>query len=181
MMPSADQLAADFDSFGARTVGNPDLNPETSTTYEGGLDFSGNGFKAALTSFQTDFEDKIITDYLTDGSKTWKNLGDATLSGFESEFSYDLGMPLDWVWEVRPYLSMTVLTQYEDESTGEDLLYISGSNFSAGLVIDDGDGLFFRLNIAYAGSQHVEDWESVAETTPVVELDSSTVTGLTSS
>ncbi len=181
MIPSADQLAADFDSFGTRTVGNPDLDPETSSTYEGGMDYSRNGFKAGFTYFYTDFEDKIITDYQEDGSKTWKNLGDATLSGFEGEFSYDLGLSLGWDWEVRPYFNMTLLTQYEDESTGEDLLNVNGANMSAGLIVGDGDGISCRLNVAYAGTQDVEDWESGDHPTPTVELDASTVTDLTAS
>ncbi|MCI5212367.1 MAG: TonB-dependent receptor, partial [Candidatus Electrothrix sp. ATG2] len=84
MMPSADQLAADFDRFGTRTVGNPDLDPETSSTYEAGMDYRRNSFKAGLTYFHTDFEDKIVTDYLADGSKTWMNLGDAVISGLKA-------------------------------------------------------------------------------------------------
>ena len=181
MMPSADQLAADFDSFGSRVVGNPDLDPEKSSTYEGGLDFSKSGFNSALTYFHTDFEDKISTDYLADGSKTWKNLGDATISGIEAELSYDLGMPLGWAWEVRPYLNLTILTQYEDDTTGEDLQYVSGSNVAGGLVVGNGDGIFCRLNVAYIGDQDVQDWESGAYPTPVVKLDSFAVADLTGS
>ncbi|CAK8723552.1 TonB-dependent receptor [Candidatus Electrothrix laxa] len=181
MIPSADQLAADFDSYGTRTVGNPDLDPESSSTYEAGMDYNSNAFKAGLTYFYTDFKDKIITDYLEDGSKTWVNLGDASISGLEGEFSYDLGMRMGWPWEVRPYFNLTLLTEYEDESTGEDLLDVSGENFSAGLIVSNGDGISCRLNVAYAGVQNVEDWESDAYPTPVVELDASTVTDLTAS
>ncbi|MCI5188293.1 MAG: TonB-dependent receptor [Candidatus Electrothrix sp. AS4_5] len=181
MIPSADQLAANFDSFGSKVVGNPDLDPETSSTYEAGMDYSRNSFRAGFTYFHTDFEDKIVTDYLADGSKTWKNLGDATISGVEAEFSYDLGMAMDWEWEVRPYFNMTLLTEFEDESTDEKLHYVSGTTLSAGLVVSDGDGIACRLNIAYAGAQDVEDWESDAYPTPVVELDASTVTNLTAS
>ncbi|MCI5140487.1 MAG: TonB-dependent receptor [Candidatus Electrothrix sp. ATG1] len=181
MMPSADQLAADFDRFGTRTVGNPDLDPETSSTYEAGMDYRRNSFKAGLTYFHTDFEDKIVTDYLADGSKTWMNLGDAVISGVEGEFSYDLGRRMGWAWEVRPYFNMTLLTEFEDESTGEDLLDVSGINMSAGLVVSDGDGISCRLNVAYAGEQDVEDWEAGASPTPVVALDASTVTDLTAS
>lgn len=181
MMPSADQLAADFDSYGSKVVGNPDLDPETSSTYEAGMDYSRNSFRAGLTYFHTDFEDKIVTDYLTDGSKTWKNLGDAAISGIEGEFSYDLGMYKGWAWELRPYFNMTLLTEYEDESTGEDLRYVSGTTLSAGLLISDGDGISCRLNVAYAGEQDVEDWESGASPTPVVALDAVTVTDLSAS
>ena len=72
-MPSADQMAADFTSFGSRVLGNPNLDPETSSTYEGGIDYSQHGFNASLTYFYTDFEDKIVANYLTDGSKSWEN------------------------------------------------------------------------------------------------------------
>ncbi|MCI5114301.1 MAG: TonB-dependent receptor [Candidatus Electrothrix sp. AW1] len=181
MIPSADQLAANFDSYGSKVVGNPDLDPETSSTYEAGMDYNRNSFRAGFTYFHTDFEDKIVTDYLADGSKTWKNLGDATISGVEAEFSYDLGMTMDWEWEVRPYFNMTLLTEFEDENTDEKLHYVSGATLSAGLVVSNGDGIACRLNIAYAGAQDVEDWESDAYPTPVVELDASTVTNLTAS
>lgn len=180
-MPSADQLAADFTSYGTRTVGNPDLDPEKSNTYEGGLDFEHKSLTASLTYFHTDFEDKITTDYLVDGSATWQNLGDATIAGFEGEISYDVGEPMGWTWEVRPYLGMTILTKYEDDQTGEDLLYVSGTNLSAGLVVNNGAGTFVRFNVAYAGKQDVNDWESQTYPTPVVELDSSTVADLVAS
>ena len=181
MMPSADQLAADFTNWGVRTVGNPDLDPEKSGTYEGGVDFEHKSLKASLTYFYTDFEDKIVTDYTVDGSQTWKNLGDATIAGFETELSYDLGMGMNWNWEVRPYLNLTILTQYEDDATGEDLQYVSGTNYAAGLVVSDGDGIFCRFNVAYTGSQEVNDWESGLYPAPEVTLSNSTVADLVGS
>ncbi|WP_028585366.1 TonB-dependent receptor plug domain-containing protein [Desulfogranum mediterraneum] len=181
MMPSADQLAADFSSFGRRTVGNQDLDPEKSTTYEGGLDYGLGSLQAALTYFHTDFEDKIISSALADGSSSWQNLGDATIAGFEAELSYDLGEPFSWSWEVRPYLGMTILTEYEDKETGKDLLYVSGTNLAAGLVVNNGEGAMVRFNLAYSGKQDVEDWESGSFPTPIVELDSSTVADLVAS
>ncbi|MCD4755088.1 MAG: TonB-dependent receptor, partial [Deltaproteobacteria bacterium] len=39
-MPSAKQLAGNFPGWSGNFVGNPDLDPEQSETYEGGLDFS---------------------------------------------------------------------------------------------------------------------------------------------
>jgi vitamin B12 transporter len=179
-MPSADQMAADYLSFGSRIVGNSNLDPEQSATWEGGIDYGHNGLNGTLTYFYTDFEDKIVATYLADGSQTWKNLGDATISGFEAELAYDLGLPFNWAWEVRPYLNMTILTKYEDDSTGEDLQDISGVNYSAGLVLNSGDGIFCRLNVAYAGSQDVIDYES-GYPYQDVKLASNTVTDLTAS
>jgi len=178
MMPSADQLAADYTSFGSRVIGNPDLDPEKSSTYEGGLDYADNGLQVALTYFYTDFEDKIVTDYAVDGTMTGKNLGNATLSGFETGLSYDLGMPLGWNWEVRPYLNMTILTRYEDDTTGEDLQYVSGTNYATGLAVGNGDGFFCRFNVTYTGSQDVQDWQAGQYPTPTAKLSSSTVADL---
>jgi vitamin B12 transporter len=159
MMPSADQLAADYVSWGTRTVGNPDLDPESSTTYEGGIDYNQDGLKGSLTYFYTDYEDKITSVYLVSGDQSWDNIGDATIAGFEMELSYDVGLLMQWDWEVRPYVGLTWLTEYEDDETGEDLQYISATNYSAGLAVA-GDGISCRLNMAYTGSQDVTDYES---------------------
>ncbi len=179
MMPSANQMAIDSTSFGSHIVGNPDLNPETSNTYEGGVDFVQNAFDASLTYFYTDFEDKIVSTTLADGSKSWKNMGDATTSGFEAELGYDIGAPMHLAWEIRPYFNITYLTQYEDKSTGENLRDISESNFSAGLVVNNGDTISARLNVAYAGSQDITDYQF--STYQTVELASHTVTDLSAS
>ncbi len=179
MMPSADQLAADFTSFGTRVVGNSDLDAEKSTTYEGGIDFSRNGLNTALTWFSTDFKDKITPVYLADGAQSWQNIGEATISGLETELSYDLGVPLAWAWELRPYVNLTYLTQYEDEETGDDLQYISDTTLAGGIVTSNGAGTFCRLNVTYTGSQDVQDWESGSYPAQVVQLDSVTVADLT--
>ena len=180
MMPSANQMAADSTTFGTRIVGNPNLGPEKSNTWEGGVDFSQNGLDASLTYFYTNFEDKIVSNYLADGSQSWKNLGDATISGIEAELAYDIGAPLNMSWEIRPYFNITILDKYEDDSTGEDLQYVSGTNFAAGIVVNNGDGISCRLNVAYAGSQDVTDYESGY---PYQDMGfaSSTVTNLSAS
>ncbi len=181
VMPSADQLAADYMNWGIRTVGNPELDPEKSKTYEGGVDYSKAGFDGSLTFFATDFKDKITNFIMADGASSWVNLGSASINGLEVEMSYDLGVSLKLPIEVRPYLNLTVLTKYEDDTTGEDLLYLSGTNYSTGLVVSDGDGWFFRFNVAYTGNQAVQDWESSIYPVPVVDLDSFVVADLAAS
>ncbi len=178
VMPSAEQLAADYWNWGARTVGNPNLDPETSRTYEAGLDYAESGFSGSLTYFMTDFDDKITTSYQADGSQSWVNLGSASIDGLELELAYDLGVPLNLAWELKPYLNMTILTRYEDDETGEDLPYTSGNTFSAGLVMADGADWFCRFNMLYTGSQNVYDWAFGAFPAPVVEMDSFVVADL---
>ncbi len=179
MMPSANQLAINTVSFGQHVVGNPDLDPEKSQTYEAGIDFTRNSFATSLTYFYTEFEDKIVTSYLADGSQSWDNIGDATVAGFELEASYDIGELMGWMWELRPYVNATFLTQYEDEETGDDLKYTSDSNLAAGLITSDGNGTFCRFNLAYYSEQTVEDYESGLYPAPDYELDATTVADLT--
>ncbi len=174
-MPSAQQLAAGFVSaFGIPYEGNPDLDPEKSETYEAGIDVYFGAFDSSLTYFRTNFEDKIVSLAGGGGVQTWDNLGEATLSGLEAECSYDLATVWNWSWQIKPYFNVTYLTEFEDEETGEDLLYISEWNLSYGLMVSDYDGFSARLNFATIGEQDIEDFES-GFPAPVIEKGGFTV------
>ncbi len=175
VMPSADQLAIDMMAFGRHTVGNPDLDPEKSLTWEGGAEYVQSGFSGSLTWFATDFEDKIVASGQANGASSYANLGSATISGLEAALSYDLGAPLRWAWEIRPFVDLTWLDEYEDDATGLDLTYVSDLTLSTGLAFSDNAAFSGRVNVAYTGPQQVDDWE---ETYEVVELDSFVVTDL---
>jgi vitamin B12 transporter len=167
MMPSADQMAADYVIWGTHYLGNPNLDPEKSNTYEGGIDYSYGSFNSSLTYFYTDFEDKIESVSKPGGISTWENINDATIEGVEGEFSCDIGALFALDFEVKPYASFVYLTEYEDEETGEDLKYISDLHISYGITISDLNGLSANLNFAYTGEQKVEDWENYAWPGPV--------------
>jgi vitamin B12 transporter len=175
VIPSADQLAIDIEANGRRTLGNPELDPEKSLTWEGGADYTKSGLAGALTWFSTDFNDKIVRTSLPGNVTSYTNLGSAAINGVEGALSYDVGVPLRWAWEVRPFIDMTWLNRYEDEATGKDLTYISDLTLSTGLAFGDGAGFSGRVNVSYTGPQQVDDWE---ETYTVVELDSFVVTDL---
>ncbi|MEK6200906.1 MAG: TonB-dependent receptor [Desulfobulbaceae bacterium] len=179
VMPSADQLAIDMVAWGRRTIGNPDLNPETSLTWEGGADYVQSGFSGALTWFATDFDDKIVRSRRADGASSYINLGSATINGLEAALSYDIGAPFGWAWEIRPFVDMTWLNTYEDDATGLDLTYTSDLTLATGLAFSDSHAFSGRINVSYTGAQQVDDWESGKYPTPVVEMDGFVVTDLT--
>lgn len=176
VMPGADQLASDYVSFGRRVVGNPNLKPEISDTWELGVEYNPGALETSLTWFSTDFSDKIDFTATADGASTWENLGSASISGFEGELSFDIGQKMNWAYEFKPYLSFTWLTELDDYDTGNDLKYLSEKRASFGIAVSNFDGLSTRLNVAYTGEQEVEDWESGTYPTPTVTLDDFFVT-----
>jgi len=177
-MPSADELAANYPGWFGNYIGNPNLNPEQSKTYEGGLDFSLASLNLSFTYFTTDFKDKIQTKSLPSGDTTWENVGEAEMSGFEGELSYDIGTLFDWDFQLKPYAGFVRLTKYKDTETDEDLKYISDWNVSYGITLSNYNGLSANLNIAYVGKQDIDDWRA-SYPAPVIEKDSFSVANLT--
>ena len=176
-MPSADELAGNYPGWwGGNFIGNPNLDPEQSKTYEGGLDFSMSSLNLSFTYFSTDFKDKIETKSLPSGDTTWENLGKAEISGFEGELSYDIGTLFDWDFQLKPYAGFVRLTNYKDKETDENLKYTSDWNVSYGITLSDYNGLSANLNIAYVGKQDTDDWRYYA---PVIEKGSFNVANLT--
>jgi vitamin B12 transporter len=180
-MPSAQELAANYTAYGTNYIGNPNLDPEKSKTYEGGVDFSYVSLNISLTYFHTDFKDKIEHD----GGwpdRTWHNIGKVEMSGFEGELSYDIGTLFDWDFQLKPYANFVRLTKYKDKETDEDLKYTSDWNVSYGITLSDYNGLSATLNIAYVGKQDIDDWKNAGPptwTAPVIEKGSFNVANLT--
>jgi len=160
VMPGADQMAADYTVWGTKYVGNPDLAPEKSKTYEGGIDFFYRSLSSAITYFYTDFKEKIESVTRSNGDRSWDNVGEAKISGFEGDLSFDIGDYFGWDFEIKPYAGFTYLMEYEDKVTGEDLLYTSDLTGSYGISVSDFDGFSARLNFAYIGEKTITDFES---------------------
>lgn len=177
VMPSADHLAANYTSGANQYIGNPNLTPEKSETYEGGVDFSWPSITASLTYFHTDFKDWIGTDRSTSGIVTWVNEGEALLQGFEGNFSCDIGAFLDIDFEIRPFIGFTYLTEYENRDTGEKLLETHDLTASYGLILSSWNGFSARLNIAYFGEKTITDYES-GWPYQVIEVEDFTVADL---
>ncbi|MCD4743280.1 MAG: TonB-dependent receptor [Desulfobacteraceae bacterium] len=178
-MPSAQQLAADYTFWWTNYVGNPNLKPEKSGTYEAGIDFSYASFDSSVTYFHTNFKDKIVGYTTAGGDQSWKNLGKAEIEGIEGNLTYDVGSFFSWDYEVKPYVSLTYLTKYKDKETNEDLKYISDLQISYGITISDFEGFSANLSLCYTGKQKIDDFENGGWTPPVIEKDSFTVANFT--
>jgi vitamin B12 transporter len=179
IMPGANELAADFFSdWGQHYVGNPELDPESSRTYEAGVDFSRNGLNAGLGYFYTRYKDKIES-VAAGFDQTWENVGKAEISGVEGELSADLGEHFGWSYEIRPYANFTYLDRYDDLDNNRDLKYVSPWSAAYGISASNYQDFTARLNFAYTGRKHVDDWETGGFPAPVVSTGGFTVADLT--
>nr|WP_320012191.1 TonB-dependent receptor [uncultured Desulfobulbus sp.] len=169
-MPTPDELFMydDYSAWGYGIyAGNEDLEPESSETYELGVDYSQGSFTAGLTWFHTNFENKISTVYnaLTNVTK-YENIEGATFEGFEGSLQVDVGEIFDWNFELVPYVNFTAMTKYEDDSTGMDLKYVPDYNVSWGFrFAHEAWGFSSRLNCVYYGEQNIDDYEGTGART----------------
>ena len=178
-MPTPDQLFMynDYGPIWGIWAGNPDLAPETSQTYEIGMEFSRRSFSAGVTYFYTDFTDKIAYAYdAADNLTRYKNVEGATIAGIEGTLDFDIGALFDWTYELAPYATFTHLMEYWNEEADEDIQYTPEWTTSCGLRLANRNiGFVSRLNITHTSKQDITDYEGTGETT----LGSYTVADLT--
>lgn len=161
--PSSHELSADFiDNYGTRWMGNPDLEPETSLTYDIGFDIFHDALDLKIGYFHTDYTDKIVrTTIMISGSpaRSWENRGDAEVSGFDINLEWRIGQTLDLPLELTLRSNATFNTTKEDEETGEDLLYISDYEVKSGLDLKAG-GFSTQLSYALVGPQMITNYDA---------------------
>lgn len=121
-MPTPRQLGGIFSMGGSAIfVGNPDLEPEKSQTWDAGFDLAYQAFTFSLTCFATEYKDMIVA--LPVGSlpgrpndRLYINVDKAYLSGLEIGTSFDLGQQFSWGFGLKPYLNLTTLYKHHDNN-----------------------------------------------------------------
>lgn len=178
--PSAAQLAMYAETYvdGVTMIskGNSDLEPENSTTWDGGIGYEKQemGFNCDLSYFYTDVTDRITS--ITEGLvSTYQNSLGAEIQGIEVEISLDLGTLLDWGRSLKLYLNSTNILKAEEELEGggmEDIHNVADYTYNYGVQYDDGmfDG---RLHFRTVGEMRDTDWVTAGY--PEIEYPSFTV------
>ncbi len=168
--PTADELSGYFERPYSKIVGNPDLDPETSITYEIGLDVFKNSLKAGVGYFYTYYDDRIAGGYPacvgTDCSwRTFRNVDGAVIEGLEFYVSYDLGELLKLPFELSPYINGIKYIEYEIKDSSyakslgtDDVPYISRWNITGGFRFGLPEKLTGNISFFYVGRQKVQEW-----------------------
>jgi vitamin B12 transporter len=181
--PAPDELATDYvSSWGMHYIGNPDLKPEKSTSYDIGIEYTKGLFKGGLAFFNTEFKDKILSyKDNTLNAMTFKNVNGATLQGIEANASYDVGLALGLNISVEPFTNITHHTRYSSKDEleiskyGKTLLYTPKWTGAFGIRAGQ-DKWDARLIANYTGDEKVQDWSEFPY--PVVEKADFTVVNL---
>lgn len=158
-VPDSQEIAAYY-TVGTKTyVGNPDLEPEESRTYDIGIDLVTQQFTSSLTFFSTHYDKYIERTGTT--TITWENLDKAVVSGLEGDVSYVFPLEISGAtFTLEPYASATWMSEYEthfdDGSPDQKLIDIPEWTLAGGLRLADKHGLTARLNLACYGSEITE-------------------------
>lgn len=169
--PAPDELATDYiSSWGTRYIGNPNLKPEKSTSYDAGVEYSKDLLKGGLTFFHTEFKDKILSYYDTSlSAQTFKNVGGATIQGIEINASYDVGLAYGLNISIEPFTNITYHIRYSSEDDleiskyGTTILYTPKWTGAFGIRAGE-EKWDLRLIANYIGDERVEDWNSKSPT-----------------
>nr|WP_320012545.1 TonB-dependent receptor [uncultured Desulfobulbus sp.] len=153
--PTAGQLGYDL-YYGTRHyVGNPNLSPETSLSYNLGFDVYLDAFTFTATYFHTDYEDMIasVDDTVSEPGYTvvnYENVENALITGFDFSLDWNIAKTFDLPFDASIWSNLTINTEKENEVTGKDLTQIADYEVKSGLKLGY-KGLSGQLGYTHIG------------------------------
>lgn len=151
-------------------VGNPDLKPESSLTYDGGLNYSlpGGLLGVDATYFQTRHKDKIIEYTPGKDSSSYKNANNSVMKGVELMLTTNVAGFFTSKFRLEIYANLTYMlgnTVGEtlktkaglDSTVTRDLLCSRKCNGNAGIAFDNKAGFSARIHARYVGTRLEKD------------------------
>ncbi|PTN35579.1 TonB-dependent siderophore receptor [Desulfonatronum sp. SC1] len=181
--PSAAQLAGYAETVvGGITMvtrGNPDLDPESSLTFDLGVGYVRPqwGLNLDLTYFHTDVDDRI-SSVTTGTTTTYQNSLGAKMEGIETILSFDIGAPLAWERSLEFFINATHMLKAREEQTDgtmRDIHNVARHTINYGVRYED--GMFdAKLHFRNQGRMKDTDWNAAGY--PEVEYPSFTVADL---
>jgi outer membrane receptor protein involved in Fe transport len=142
--------------------GNPDLNPETSVSFDLGLSYSNpsKGIWASITWFDTDHEGLLVYDRSNKDTTTFKNADNARMSGVEISLAYDFGSLINSKYIIKLYGNLTHMlkSKVTTDNKTSDMKYVRKNNASFGLEFNNNKDVAIRLNGRYIGHRLEDNW-----------------------
>lgn len=151
-------------------VGNPDLKPETSTSYDLGLRYEYKDYISVdATYFQNFYKHKIVNDNSRKDTTSYKNAQDGMMNGVELMLSSNIASFWTTNYKINLYGGITYYFNNEFKDKGKDadgkeitvtkeMLYIRKASGNFGVAFDNNNGFVARLNARYIGKRLENDW-----------------------
>lgn len=163
--PAPDELAAQYEYeswYGTirRILGNPDLKPETSMTYEVGTDYSVPSVTFGMSYFYTKSKNRIVSDpggveYEGKIWDTYKNTSGTYVQGIDLSVDWEAGKSLELSTPLSVYSRFTYNIDDKDEETGEKLMFLSSYELKSGIRWRATPKLSIFLSNVFVGPQDV--------------------------
>lgn len=137
-----------------QTVGNPDLKPETSISYEIGTAYEAERFGAGVTLFNNDIKDMIqVQTWDRVATRlTYENVNKARIQGIETSFWVDVTDDLNWT-------TNWTIVDAEDRTTRMRLKQTPKNTVNTQLSWQALDNLSTYISYQYTGNQYLFDKE----------------------
>ncbi|MFJ5408315.1 TonB-dependent receptor domain-containing protein [Pectobacterium punjabense] len=137
-----------------QTVGNPDLKPETSISYEVGTAYEAERFGAGVTLFNNDIKDMIqVQTWDRVATRlTYENVNKARIQGIETSFWVDVTDDLNWT-------TNWTIVDAEDRTTRMRLKQTPKNTVNTQLNWQALDNLSTYIAYQYTGNQYLFDKE----------------------
>ena len=152
--------ALGYISGGCTMLGNPDLEPETSTSYEVGFGYAEDGYGVDMTYFLSDYKDMITNNFFGKIGEKWytrsTNVDKARTSGLELSYKFPL---TDYL---RVTGNATYMIESENKETGKTLLQTPEFTTNLSLFWDVTDKLNLFAKVRYFGKQAFNDADLLA-------------------
>ena len=128
------------------TKGNPDLDPEKIHTYEASIGWRpSKSTEISISGFHNSLEDRIDLIAIEGGVSEFRNAGDATIYGIESEIRYHLP-------RIESYANFT-WQKPEDDETDDRIEDVPSFKCNLGLNLKIHDYLNGNINVLYVGDR----------------------------
>lgn len=141
-------------------LGNPDLDPETSTNYEIGFGYAEDGYAVDMTYFLSDIKNLMQNDFHARvGNKFYAivdNVEKARTSGIEITYKFPLNNA------VRMTGNATYMLESKNKVTGATLLATPELTMNAALFWDITDKFNMHTKVQYLGKQALQQADSTA-------------------
>lgn len=165
--PDAFQKAGSYQGAFGKTIGNPDLKPERSSTLDLGVAYNSYrmGVHFDLTYFNTKHTDIILSHYdMAENATTYNNSDKGRMSGIEILGSYDFGALANYNFSLKAFVNATLMinseVQHKEGTEWEDLLFIRKQNVAFGLEYQSPKGLELLFKGRYMGKRLEQNFYS---------------------